>query len=134
MTWDRSVPQLLPSQIEGLDNLRSRECRPPPELPHWPAALPCARNARPADRSVATQLLVAGSYNSALSRIVLPLSLPPPTTSTLPSCNTVAVCSVLGTFIRPVAVHIPVVGSYSSALSKTVAPLFPPATKTMPLG
>ena len=73
------------------------------------------------------QVPLTGSYNSAEA------SATPPTTSTVPSVNSVAVGSALPAPILPVVVHDPVLGSYSSAeLSDLPLSSTPPTTSTVP--
>src|ERR1700728_517118 len=70
-------------------------------------------------RPVSVQVPVAGSYSSALRRVLRKLPAlqewprlqPPPATSTSPSGSSVAVSPDLATFIAPVAVQVPATGS-----------------------
>src|SRR5262249_54089643 len=74
---------------------------------------------------------VAGSYSSAL---VNPgEEIPPPATSTCPSCSNVAVCAERSNVMLPVFVHTLLPGSYSSALAKFTS-VKPPATSTCLFG
>jgi hypothetical protein len=79
---------------------------------------------------VAANVPTVGSYNSALARSVKvpPLTPFPPTTSTCPLPNNVAVWPALAVVMLPVAVNVPATGSYSSAVP--AAP--PPAMSTFP--
>jgi hypothetical protein len=75
----------------------------------------------------------AGSYSSALRR-ESPLAPRPPTMSTFPFGNRVAVCPDLGSLILPVAVNVPELGSNSSApANSTTVDSHPPAMSTFPL-
>src|SRR5689334_4042802 len=80
------------------------------------------------------QVLVAGSYSSALDREELVLA--PPTTRTLPLGRSVAVWLTRAADMLATAVQALVAGSYSSALGRVVplVPPVPPTTRTLPLG
>jgi len=54
----------------------------------------------------------------------------PPAMSTLPLCNRVAVCPLLGTLLPPVLVKVPTTGSHGSALGRKVMPSVPPTPPT----
>jgi uncharacterized membrane protein len=82
--------------------------------------------------TVAANVPVTGSYSSALARIVVAPDVPP-TMSTFPFCNKVAVCPLLAVVILPVVVNFPVTGSYSSALVNLWMLWDPPAKSTIPL-
>ncbi len=73
------------------------------------------------------------SYNSALPRAVVPSDVPP-TMSTFPFGNNVAVVNTLATVMLLVAVNVPVLASYSFALARATTLFSPPAMSTLPLG
>src|SRR5947209_3637825 len=82
------------------------------------------------------QLLLAGSYSSALARGTNPPPWPP-ATSTFPSGSSVAVGAKRAVAMLPAEDQLLVAGSYNSALAKgSLAPSSPPppATSTLPLG
>src|SRR5215472_11556466 len=72
---------------------------------------------------VALNVLVDGSYSSALERAVaresFPLGVYPPAIRTFPSGSKVAVCPARAVIIVPVRANLPVSGSYNSALAQT---------------
>src|SRR5690349_11701508 len=80
------------------------------------------------------QLVVAGSYSSALERPVPDeFSVAPPATSTLPLGSSVAVCSIRAAPSVGPAAQAPADGS-SSSQEPTKPPFQPPATSTLPRG
>jgi hypothetical protein len=84
--------------------------------------------------SVALQVPLAGSYNSALVNPLCPAL--PPTTRTRPSRSRVALWLPRAVESEPVVDHWPVTGSNSSAEARAVNPAWaavtPPATSTRP--
>src|SRR3954471_11575467 len=84
-----------------------------------------------ANEAAGAQALVAGSYNSALGKALLPL-LVPPATSTLPVDRRVALCSPRAVASVPAADHVFIAGSYSSALATAPPEPIPPVISTLP--
>ena len=74
---------------------------------------------------------LGGSYTSVLARSWLALC--PPVTTTLPSCNKVAVCSSRPVARGPELVQVFVAGSKSSEVAASANGL-PPAISTVPFG
>src|SRR5947207_3736049 len=78
---------------------------------------------------VTVQISVAGSYNSALDKL---LPFDPAATSTFPLGSSVAVWYRRSVFRAPVTVQVFVAGLYSSELEREPGPPTPPATSTLP--
>ena len=129
----RQFQESRPSKSCGFSAILSLECYGA-ELPlSFCAGRPiCGRRAQTLWLAAWRERLVAGARPSGYSYSSPLVARVPPTMSTFPSSNNVAVWYCLATAMLPVAVNVQAAGSYSSALASH--PLAnPPATSTSPL-